>query len=67
VAGERRTHGPRVVVGTDRMLGFTDGVGREGDNAKRAILDAARWLLTGALAELDPSGHRRHRRRSDPT
>ena len=44
-----------VVVGTDVMLALTDGVGLEGDDAKQAMLDAARWLLTGALAELDPA------------
>ena len=44
-----------VVVGTDVMLALTDGVGLEGDDAKQAMLDAARWLLTGALAELNPA------------
>ena len=49
-----------VVVGTDAMLALTDGVGLDGDDAKRGMLDAARWLLTGALAELDPANRQRH-------
>ena len=57
---DRIAHALGVVVGTDAMLALTDGVGLEGDDAKRAMLDAARWLLTGALAELDPANRQRH-------
>ncbi len=53
---DRIAHALGVVVGTDAMLALTDGVGLDGDDAKRAMLDAARWLLTGALAEIqDPT------------
>ena len=60
---DRIAHALGVVVGTDAMLALTDGVGLDGDDAKQAMLDAARWLLTGALAELDPTDRRRPRRR----
>ena len=54
---DRIAHALGVVVGTDVMLALTDGVGLEGDQAKGAMLDAARWLLNGALAELrSPDG-----------
>jgi AcrR family transcriptional regulator len=53
---DRIAHALGVVVGTDVMLALTDGVGLEGDEVKQAMLDAARWMLTGALAELDPPG-----------
>jgi AcrR family transcriptional regulator len=55
---DRVAHALGVVVGTDAMLALTDGVGLDGDDAKQAMLDAARWLLTGALAELNPT-HRK--------
>jgi len=51
--GERRL-APRSLQ-RDVMHAVTDGVGLEGDDAKQAMLDAARWLLTGALAELNPA------------
>ena len=56
---DRVAHALGVVVGTDVMLALTDGVGLEGDQAKGAMLDAARWLLNGALAELRPDDARR--------
>lgn len=43
-----------VVVGTDGMLALTDGVGLDDERARAVWLDAARWMLAGALAELDP-------------
>jgi hypothetical protein len=43
-----------LVLGTDSMLALTDGVGLEAEDAKVVLVDAARWMLTGALAELDP-------------
>ncbi|MEO7556370.1 MAG: TetR/AcrR family transcriptional regulator [Acidimicrobiales bacterium] len=50
----RIAHALTVVVGTDAMLAITDVAGLEGEQAKQALLDAARWLLAGALAELEP-------------
>ena len=64
---DRIAHALGVVIGTDAMLALTDGVGLDGDDAKQAMLDAARWLLTGALAELDPAAARRPRRRGART
>jgi len=43
-----------VVLGTDSMLALTDAVGLDVDTAKEVMLDAARWLLAGALAEMAP-------------
>lgn len=43
-----------IVLGTDSMLALVDGVGLEVEEAKAVMLDAARWLLAGALAELAP-------------
>ncbi len=54
---DRIAHALGVVIGTDIMLALTDGVGLEGDDAKQSMLDTARWLLTGALAELNPAAH----------
>lgn len=42
-----------IILGTDSMLALADGVGLSADDAKTVMLDAARWLLAGALAELD--------------
>lgn len=48
-----------IILGTDSMLALADGVGLSADDAKTVMLDAARWLLAGALAELDEAPHRR--------
>jgi hypothetical protein len=42
-----------LVVGTEAMIALTDAVGLDVPAAKRTLLDAGRWLLAGALAELD--------------
>lgn len=53
---DRLAHALGLVVGTDAMLALTDSVGLDVPESKDAMLDAARWLLTGALAELkDPT------------
>ena len=41
-----------IVIGTDAMLAVTDAAGLEGDDARQAMLDAARWMLRGALTEM---------------
>ena len=41
-----------LVLGTEAMIALTDAVGLDGADAKDALLDASRWLLAGALAEL---------------
>lgn len=45
-------HALGLIIGTDAMIALTDGVGLDPPAAKRALLDAGRWLLAGALAEL---------------
>jgi AcrR family transcriptional regulator len=41
-----------LVVGTEAMIALTDAVGLDVAGAKKTLLDASRWLLAGALAEL---------------
>jgi hypothetical protein len=41
-----------LVFGTEAMISLTDAVGLDAPAAKDALLDASRWLLAGALAEL---------------
>jgi AcrR family transcriptional regulator len=41
-----------IVVGIDAMLALTDGVHLSVPEAKKAMLDASRWLLAGALADI---------------
>ena len=43
-----------IILGTDSMLALRDGVGLDVDEAKVVMVDAARWMMAGALAELDP-------------
>lgn len=50
---DRLTAALGIVLGTDSMLALIDGVGLNTDEAKTVMLDAARWLLAGALAELE--------------
>lgn len=44
-----------LVVGTEAMIALTDAVGLDVPTAKQTLLDAARWLLVGALAEMTSS------------
>ena len=48
-----------TVLGTDSMLALTDGVGLNAEDAKPVMLDAARWLLAGALAEVGEAARER--------
>jgi AcrR family transcriptional regulator len=41
-----------LVVGVEAVVSLTDAVGLDVTAAKRTLLDAARWLLAGALTEL---------------
>ena len=41
-----------LVVGSEAMISLVDAVGLDVPAAKKTLLDASRWLLTGALAEL---------------
>ena len=49
---DRIAHALGLVIGTNAMIGLTDAVGLDVAAAKRTLLDASRWLLAGALAEL---------------
>jgi AcrR family transcriptional regulator len=41
-----------LVIGAEAMISLTDAVGLDAPEAKKSLLDAGRWLLAGALAEL---------------
>jgi AcrR family transcriptional regulator len=49
---DRIAHALGLVLGPEAMIALTDAVGLEAPAAKDALLDASRWLLAGALAEL---------------
>jgi hypothetical protein len=44
-----------LVLGNEAVIALTDAVGLDAPAAKDALLDAGRWLLAGALAELADS------------
>ena len=48
----RVAHALGLVIGCESMISLIDAVGLDLPDAKVAMLDAARWLLAGALAEL---------------
>jgi hypothetical protein len=49
---DRIAHALGLVIGSEAMISLIDAVGLEVPTAKRTLLDASRWLLAGALAEL---------------
>ena len=49
---DRIAHALGLVIGTEAMISLTDAVGLDVPTAKRTLLDASRWLLGGALAEM---------------
>lgn len=49
---DRIAHALGLVIGSEAMISLTDAVGLDVLAAKQTLLDAARWLLAGALAEL---------------
>lgn len=49
---ERVAHALGLVIGSEAMISLIDAVGLDVPTAKKTLLDAARWLLAGALAEL---------------
>lgn len=49
---DRIAHALGLVVGSEAMISLTDAVGLDVPAAKKTLLDAARWILAGALAEL---------------
>lgn len=42
-----------LVIGTEGVTALIDGVGLDVTDAKETLLDAGRWMLAGALAEID--------------
>ena len=51
----RLAHALGLVIGCESMISLVDAVGLDVPDAKIAMLDAARWLLDGALTELAAS------------
>jgi AcrR family transcriptional regulator len=49
---DRIAHALALVIGSEAMIALIDAVGLDVATAKRSLLDAGRWLLAGALAEL---------------
>jgi AcrR family transcriptional regulator len=49
---ERIAHALGLVIGAEAMISLVDAVGLDVPAAKKTLLDAGRWLLAGALAEL---------------
>src|SRR5580658_7981359 len=49
---DRIAHALGLIVGTEAMISLIDAVGLDVPVAKKTLLDASRWLLAGALAEL---------------
>ncbi|HEU4675075.1 MAG TPA: TetR/AcrR family transcriptional regulator [Motilibacteraceae bacterium] len=53
-AMDRLTHALGLLVGTEPVISLIDAIGLDVPEAKQTLLDAARWMLSGALAELSP-------------
>lgn len=49
---DRIAHALGLIIGSEAMISLTDAVGLDVPAAKKTLLDAAGWLLTGALTEL---------------
>jgi AcrR family transcriptional regulator len=49
---DRIAHALALVIGSEAMISLIDAVGLDVPAAKKTLLDAGRWLLAGALAEL---------------
>jgi AcrR family transcriptional regulator len=54
-AMDRLAHALGLLVGAEPMISLIDAIGLDVPEAKQTLLDAARWMLTGALAELNPT------------
>jgi len=52
---DRIAHALGMVIGSEAMISLIDAVGLDVPAAKKTLLDAGRWLLAGAIAELMPS------------
>jgi hypothetical protein len=71
---DRIAHALGLIIASEAMISLIDAVGLDVPAAKGALLDAGRWLLAGALAELTDEGTEspqsprrvRHQNRSRP-
>jgi AcrR family transcriptional regulator len=54
-AVDHLAHALGVLIGTEAVISLTDAIGLDVPEAKQTLLDAARWMLSGALAELRPT------------
>lgn len=52
---DRIAHALGLVFGSEAMISLTDAVGLDVSDAKKTLIDASRWLLAGALADLLPA------------
>ena len=52
---ERLLRALALVSGTEAIVVLTDALNLDADDALDTLLDANRWLIAGALAELRPS------------
>lgn len=50
---ERLARALGLVIGTEAITALIDGVGLDVADAKDTLLDAGRWMLAGALAEIE--------------
>jgi hypothetical protein len=49
---DRLAHALALVISSEAVIALCDAVGLDVPAAKKSLLDAGRWLLSGALAEL---------------
>ncbi len=49
---DRIAHALALIIGSEAMISLTDAVGLDVPTAEETLLDAGRWILDGALAEL---------------
>ena len=49
---DRIAHALALVISSEAIIALCDAVGLDVQTAKESLLDAGRWLLSGALAEL---------------
>jgi AcrR family transcriptional regulator len=52
---DRIAHALALVIGSEAMIALLDAAGLDAPAAKQSLLDAGRWMLAGALAELSDS------------
>jgi hypothetical protein len=53
---DRIAHALALVISSEAIIALCDAVGLDVPAAKESLLDAGRWLLSGALAEVTDTG-----------